>query len=125
MKSIIRYFLFVSGFFFLASTMHAQELPGAAERAAKLTDWMKTNLKLTDDQVQKVKDINVKYANKLDELDASNATKDQKMQTFKANDAAKDAELKTVLTDDQYKTYLSKKAEIKKKFKQALKDNKQ
>ena len=124
MKSIIRYFLFASGFFVLTSATQAQQLPDAAERAAKLTDWMKTNLKLTDDQVQKVKDINVKYANMLDQLDASDATKDQKIQTWKTNDAAKDAEMKGVLTDDQYKTYLSKKAEIKKKFKQALKDNK-
>jgi hypothetical protein len=55
----------------LLSFMQSQAqptVPSAADRSTKLTDWMKTNLKLADDQVPKVQDINLKYANMVDEL---------------------------------------------------------
>ena len=41
------------------------------------------------------------------------------------NDKAKDKELKDVLTNSQFQTYLSKKQEIKKKFKENLKQRHQ
>jgi hypothetical protein len=41
------------------------------ERAAKLTDWMKANLQLTAEQEKPVQEINLKYANKTDELRSS------------------------------------------------------
>ena len=82
---------------------------------------MKTNLQLTDDQVPKVQDINIKYANKMEEVKNNVAGKRQKLMTLKENDAAKDAELKQVFTDSQYKTYLTKKEELKKKAKEELK----
>ena len=115
--------------FILTSTVanaqnNQKDIPSASERAAKLTDWMKTNLQLTDDQVSKVQDINMKYANKMEELKNSAAAKRQKLLTLKENDAAKDAELKQVFTDSQYKTYMTKKEELKKKLKQELKERK-
>ena len=101
-----------------------KDIPSASERAARLTDWMKTNLQLTDDQLPKVQDINMKYANKMEDLKNSAAAKRQKLLTLKENDAAKDAELKQVFTDSQYKTYMAKKDELKKKLKQELKERK-
>ena len=48
-----------------------------------------------------------------------------KMQTLKSDNKAKDAELKKILTADQFKSYLAKKDEIKKKFKEEIKERKQ
>jgi hypothetical protein len=95
------------------------------QRANKVTDWMKANLQLDESQVSQVKDINLKYANKTQEVkDNTTLTRRQKLQVLQDNDKAKDKELKNVLTEDQYKTYQSKKAEIKKQVKQKMKENK-
>jgi len=101
------------------------KIPDAADRSASLTDWMTTNLKLTDEQVPKVQDINVKYANMVDALRNSSQDKKQRMATLKNYDASKDKELKEVLTGDQFQTYLAKKDEMKKKFKGKMKSRKQ
>jgi hypothetical protein len=121
MKSFLAAVLFLLSMQLLAQN----KIPSAADRSASLTDWMKTNLKLTDDQVPKVQDINVKYANMVDALRSSSQGKKQKMTTLKNYDASKDKELKEVLTDDQFKTYLAKKDEVKKKFKEKMKSRKQ
>ncbi len=107
-----------------AVTTKAQDksIPPAADRAAKLTEWMKTNLQLTDEQLPKVQDINLKYANKADELRSMSMGKRQKLQKLKSDGQAKDGELKAILTQDQYKIYESKKAELQKKFKEKAKE---
>ncbi|HVY75383.1 MAG TPA: hypothetical protein VG890_11170 [Puia sp.] len=126
MKAIFKPLLLLTGLVLLMSVGRTQnDMPGAADRAAKMTDWMKTNLKLNDSQVQQVQDINLKYANKMDELKASTAARRQKMQTMKSDAAAKDAELKAVLTDDQYKAYSAKKKEMTKEAKEKMKEAKQ
>ena len=112
--------------FFLMQGLNAQEhqMPPAADRAAKFTEWMKSTLKLTDDQVAKVQVINLKYANKTDELMKAAQSKDDKKKAMKSQEEARDAELKGVLTDSQYQTYLAKKKEMKKNAKQAMKEKK-
>ena len=124
MKKIICHLLMFSVFVFASLSLSAQ-MPSASERAMKQTNWMKSNLKLTDDQAAKVQDINLKYANKMDELHASTATKQEKMASMKTDDAAKDAEIKAVLNDSQYKSYLQKKEEMKKEMKEKMKEKKQ
>ncbi|MDH7463093.1 hypothetical protein QEG73_17485 [Chitinophagaceae bacterium 26-R-25] len=123
MKKIICHLLMFSVFVFASRTVLAQ-MPTASERATKTTNWMKSNLKLTDDQVSKVQDINLKYANKMDELKNSTDTKKQKMATMKSDESAKDAELKTVLNDSQYQSWLQKKEEMKKEMKEKMKEKK-
>jgi hypothetical protein len=86
---------------------------------------MKTNLQLTAEQAAPVQEINLKYANKMDDLRKSSQGRRAKMQTLKSDNKAKDAELKKILTADQFKTYLAKKDEIKKKFKEEMKERKQ
>ena len=115
--------LLLSFMLLLSSAIMAQGMKdmSASDRAAKLTDWMTKNLNLTADQVPKVSDINVKYANINEQLKTSTDTQDQKMATMKTNNAAKEAELKGVLTDSQYKTYLSKKDDMKKEMKAQMK----
>jgi hypothetical protein len=94
------------------------------ERATKITEWMKSNLKLNDDQVTKAQTINLKYANKNQGLQTQAMSRKQKMQELKDNDKAKDAELKDVLTTDQYNTYQAKKDEIRKQMKEKMREKK-
>lgn len=117
--------LIVSLSLFVNSYSQEKEIPPAADRAAKLTEWMKTNLQLTAEQVAPVQEINLKYANKMDDLRKRSQGRRAKMQTLKSDNKAKDAELKKILTADQFKTYLAKKEEIKKKFKEEMKERKQ
>src|ERR1700750_1019028 len=113
MKNVfLKSFLSLSMVFALVSSQ-AQKLGDAAERSSKLTEWMRINLNLNDAQLLKVKDINLKYAKKMDALQDRLLPKDEKMKQIVDNDKAKDNELKDVLTNSQFQTYLSKKEEIK------------
>ena len=94
------------------------------QRAAKITEWMKTNLKLSEDQVTKVGEINNRYAMKVDDIRKSTPDKKQKKSSIKALDKDKDGELKAVLSDDQFKSYLAKKEEMKEQIKQKKKEQK-
>jgi len=125
MKQIIsNYFLMMAMLLFAGNTF-AQKMGDAAERSAKLTEWMRTNLRLTDEQLPAVRDINLKYAKNMDAIATNSLPKSEKMREITENDKAKDKELKDVLTDSQFQTYLSKKQEIKKKFKENLKQRRQ
>jgi len=86
---------------------------------------MRINLTLTDEQLPTVRDINLKYAKKMDALQTNSLPKSEKMKQITDNDRAKDKELQNVLTNSQFQTYLSKKQEIKKKFKENLKQRRQ
>ena len=108
-----------------AANLSAQKLGDAAERSAKLTEWMRINLTLTDEQLPTVSDINLKYAKKMDALQTNSLPKSEKLKQITDNDKAKDKELQNVLTNTQFQTYLSKKQEIKKKFKENLKQRRQ
>jgi len=94
------------------------------DKAAKVTDWMKTNLKLTDDQVSKVQPINLKYAQKWADMKNGTEDKKAKMDAMKADEAAKDAELKAVLTPEQFSTWQTKKDEMKKQMMEKMKEKK-
>src|SRR5262245_45344436 len=112
--------LFLAGF---SITMYSQETQSfsAEKYAAKLNDWMKTNLQLTNDQIPKVEEINLKYAKRLEALKAKTIPRRQKLDILKADDKDKEKELKDVLTVDQFKTYQTKKNEIKKQMKENIK----
>jgi len=125
MKQIGFHYLFAVVMLFVALTSSAQKMGDAAERSSKLTEWMRINLNLTDEQLPTVRDINLKYAKKMDELKNNSLPKSEKMKQITDNDKAKDGELKNVLTASQFQTYLSKKQEIKKKFKENLKQRRQ
>ena len=118
-QGILLIFLLIAA---VTSKGQDKSIPPAADRAAKITEWMKSNLQLTDDQLPKVQDINLKYANKADELRTMTMGKRQKLQKLKADGQAKDGELKAVLTPEQYKIYESNKAELQKQFKEKAKE---
>ncbi len=90
----------------------------AEERAQVLTDWMKEELKLTEEQGTPVYDINLKYAKKGDQVKQSSEGKIDKFKKIKEYGKEKDEELKAVFTDEQYTLYLDKKKEIKETIKE-------
>ena len=115
----------MTGLLFLVNIAYAQKKTSTpAERADKLTEWMKTNLQLNDDQVAQVQKINLNYANKTQGLQTQSMSRKEKMQTLKENDKAKDAELKNVFTTDQYNAYQAKKEEIRKQMKEKMREKK-
>lgn len=126
MKKILVNSFFLAGLLFVMNIIYAQKKTSSTpeERANKLTGWMKTNLQLNDDQVTQVQNINLKYANKNQELQTQSMSRKQKMQTLKQNDKAKDAELKNVFTADQYDTYQTKKDELRKQMKERMREKK-
>src|SRR5689334_17798892 len=118
MKQTLSNYFFMMAMILFSGNTFAQKMGDAAERSAKLTEWMRTNLRLTDEQLPTVRDINLRYAKKMDAIVTNSLPKSEKMREITENDKAKDKELKEVLTDNQFQTYLSKKQEIKKKFKE-------
>ncbi len=95
------------------------------ERAKILTDKMKQDLSLTDQQYQSVYNINVKYAQKTDSvLNKTALDKRQKLKTEKTFLTSKDKELKAILTSDQYSKLQQEKKEMKAEAKEKMKDYK-
>jgi len=85
-----------------------------AERAAKITDNMKTKLTLTDAQYEKVYSANLDFLNQSQKLRKSESVdKLEKSKQLKAYGEAKDAKIKAVLTPEQYTVYLANKRENK------------
>jgi hypothetical protein len=107
----------------LAQGQEKESMP-PAERASKLTQWMKDNLQLTPDQEKQAQEINLKYANKTEELRSSTGTRMQKFKKLKSYNELKDEELKKVFTAEQFKTYQAKKEEVKEDFKAKAKEKK-
>jgi Spy/CpxP family protein refolding chaperone len=74
------------------------------DRAKQITSMMKEQLKLTADQEKKTYAINLKYAQKNEEV---KKLKDEATQrkTLQANNKDRDKELQGVFTADQFKSY--------------------
>jgi hypothetical protein len=123
MKKIVSRFLVLLFAVGLCTTVHSQQTSSfsAETYAAKLNDWMKTNLQLTNEQIPKVEEVNLKYAKRLEALQAKTIPRRQKLDILKADDKDKEKELKQILTVDQFKTYQAKKNEIKKQMKENIK----
>ena len=92
------------------------------ERANKLTEWMKQNLQLNDNQVSQIQAINLKYAQQNEHMKDATKSKDDKMKAMKETEQARDAELKGILTAEQFKKWQAKKSETKDMAKHKMKD---
>ncbi len=88
-----------------------------AEQAELQTGFMAETLNLSDDQQSQVQAINLKYANQMQPILASNDRKLAKFRQFRKLSKQKDAELKEVLTEVLYDQYQVKKEEIRDKIK--------
>ena len=82
------------------------------ERAEKMTEKMKEDLKLNDEQVEEIKGINTYHAQEMEEIK-------RKMKALKnearAERKAHQAKVNEVLTDEQRKLHEAKMAERKEK----------
>jgi hypothetical protein len=110
-----RHFLFVIIATLLVGNMFALQPPSGdrpqrtpEERAKRETEWMKTDLTLTEKQIPLVDTINLKYAKKLNELRKQMEGQDREAMRPKMQElqTQKNEELKPVLTEDQMKKYI-------------------
>ena len=94
------------------------------QRAQKMTDWMKSNLQLTDDQVTSVHAINLKYASENESLKDDTGARREKYKKLKESQEAKDQELKGAMTSEQFSNYLGKKKELQEKIREEVRERK-
>ena len=93
------------------------------ERARFQTEWMKQNLSLSEDQLTQIEPLNLKYAQKMEEVKAISG-KIGKLKKAKAIMDEKDCQLKKILNKDQFNVYLEKREEIRDKMKEAAQQRK-
>lgn len=120
--------LMLIGATLLTTDTTAQETktpPTPEQRAAKLTDWMKKNLQLTEAQTTQVTPINLKYAQMAETVLAGTEGRMQKAKALKGYDKAKDEELKKIFTPEQFTTYSVKKEELKAEMSKRMKEKSQ
>lgn len=102
------------------STAHSPEA-----RAKTVTDKMKTELTLSDDQYKQVYDINLKYGQKNREALQGEGSKLEKAKLLKSENQEKNKELKAVLTQEQFEKYKEMQKERKASLKEARKNRKE
>ena len=114
---------------FFALFLIGTNITSAQSKTAKLTEEQKeevTNnleeyavaLDLSEDQRPKFEEITIKYAEQMIAVKNGGGRKLQKYKKVKSIRENKDAEMKILLSKDQYKVYLEKQEEMKKKIKE-------
>ena len=104
--------LFVLSF----GVLHGQDKSNE-ERAKALTEKMKADLTLSDDQYEKTYTINLAFINKMTQLKNSGGGRLAKARKLKDADGERDKMLKGVLTDEQYKKYKEQKSSNREELK--------
>ncbi|MCU7375713.1 hypothetical protein PEC18_34080 [Paucibacter sp. O1-1] len=79
---------------------------------------MTASLKLDAEQTQKVGQINLKYAQKMDPVIEGSGSKMSRFKAFKSINKDKEAELKGVLTTQQFQQFQKQQQEMKDKLKE-------
>jgi len=92
------------------------------QRADFQTDMMLDKLKLGNQQLAKVKVVNLKYALKFQPILMSDKGRFSKFRAFKSLQEQKDIELKSIFTTSQFKQYKDYEDEMRKKLKAEMKD---
>jgi hypothetical protein len=92
-------------------------------RAAALTEKMKKELSLTDDQYPSVQALNLKYAQQNERIFKGSDGKFAKYKALKSSQKDKSKEMKAALTSDQYKKYEAMVEEMKSKAREQYKRN--
>ncbi|KAB2918291.1 MAG: hypothetical protein F9K23_03865 [Bacteroidetes bacterium] len=121
MKKIL---VFTIAALFAVSGMAQEKKKGrsAEQRAEKITNKMKEKLNLTDEQVVKIKAINLEAAQQKDTLKAE--AKAERKEKVKAIETDRDTKIKAVLTEEQKAEYEKMKEKGKEKVKKHRKDKK-
>jgi hypothetical protein len=106
--------VFISLFLIMNISFCQPPKPNPEEMAKKQTEWMTKNLNLTDDQVTKVSEINLKYAEKINEMVMQPDNDRESMDSnIKGIETSKDEELQPLLSEAQWKTYQDRKNEMR------------
>jgi hypothetical protein len=92
------------------------------ERADFQTNRMQEFLTLSDEQTEKVREINLKYAKEMQQIFESEGPREEKKSNMRALHEQKQNELKEVFSEEQYEKYRSKKKEMKKQMKERRKE---
>lgn len=98
------------------------------ELSTKLTEKMKSEFNLSNEQSEKIKTVHLKYAQEMQSKLQGVESKTElfaKRQELKALRKAKEAELKAIFTDEQFAQFEAKKQEGKGKMMQAFQNRKQ
>ena len=114
---------------FFALFLIGTNITCAQSKTAKLTEEQKEEvinnleeyavaLDLSEDQRPKFEEITIKYAEQMIAVKNGGGRKLQKYKKVKSIRENKDAEMKILLSKDQYKVYLEKQEEMKKKIKE-------
>lgn len=91
-------------------------------RAQKMTDKMKADLNLTDDQSVQVLPVNQVFVESMQEVRADDGGKLAKYQKFKTADEKRDGSLKEILTQEQYSLFIKQKEENREAMREARKN---
>ncbi|WNJ21627.1 hypothetical protein [Pontibacter sp. G13] len=97
--------LFTVGMSMSLQAQDAEKIKDPAQRAKMQTTELTSQLGLSDDQAAKVGEINQRYAERVNNIAASDADREAKGQQLKTLQSQKSAEFKQVLNDDQYNKY--------------------
>jgi hypothetical protein len=113
--------LLVAACLLIAGTVLAGELDELkdttpAERAKAQTTMMKAKLGLTDEQVEKVGALNLKYAEKMDPIIKGTEGPFMKARDARNVEQEKEDELKTLLSPDQFQKFQAAKDEMREKL---------
>ena len=95
------------------------------DRAKSLTERMKQNLSLKDDQYEKAYTINLAFVNKATQVKESSGGRLGKARKLKDADGERDKMMKGVLTEEQYKKYKEQKSENRKEMKKRYNERKE
>jgi hypothetical protein len=119
MKIVLTVMLFV-----LMNALYAQDKSNE-ERAKMLTENMKKNLALADDQYEKVYTINLVFVTKASQIRNSSGGRLGKARKLKSADGDRDKMLKGVLTEEQHKKFKAQKAENREEMKKRYEQRKE
>jgi len=124
-KAIFGTLFIATAILFLSETAKAQSTDSTRTpegRASALTEKMKTELSLTATQYPQVQAINLKYAQKNEDILEGAEGKFAKFKSLKSSRKDKSKEMKAVLDKGQYKKYEEMVESAKNKARQQYKD---
>ncbi len=98
----------VSGVFAQDSTQNKTP----EERATLQTEWMKENLQLNDEQLSVVEELNLEYAEKMEEVRSVQGNM-QKLKKARSISDEKDAKLEEIFSEEQFSKYQDMKKELR------------
>lgn len=116
---------FISAIMLVCAPAFAQEKAQQKtpeEKAKMMSDKMKTELVLNDEQYQKVQEINLDFATKTKDIKKEGSDKSAWIEKIKPLEEERTTALKGVLTPEQFTKYESLKEAMKGKMKDKQKD---